>query len=236
MNKNSLLSFYQKYKLILYPLGVILASFVLIFFIIMPQLNRLLDTNRNIGELNKKASFLEAKAEELSILDEEDLKGKLNLALLALPQETDFANIIGVVLNLTSQAQFSLISFQTDRIDPKAGTKSAAYGIKLSLIGPQDTLESLLNDIEKNARVMKVKSLEYTSSKTSEPIDVNLGIEVYYSPVPSTLEAVDAPLPKLTEKDDQIIASLARVAQQHTGEAAPPATSFGPRGKSNPFE
>ena len=233
MKNYAILLFYQKYKLILFPLAMISSSIILIFFVIIPQVNRLLDTNRNIGELNKKNAFLETKAQELEVLDAEDLQEKLNLALVALPQETDFANLIGVILNLTSQSQFSLLSFQTDKVDPQAGSKSSAYGVKLGLSGPKETLETLLSDIEKNSRVMKVTSVEYTAVRADEPIDVNLGIEMYYSPIPSSLGAVDTPLPKLSEKDETIIATLARNVQPALVSQI---SVGGPRGKANPFE
>jgi len=234
MNKSAILLFYQKYKLILFPLAVTLSSLVLIFLVITPQISRLLDTNRNIDQLSKKNAFLEAKAQELAVLDGEDLQTKLNLALLALPQETDFANLIGVILNLSSQAQFSLVSFQTDRVDPKTGSKASAYGVRLILSGPKETLETLLSDIEQNSRVMKVTSVEYTAVRSDEPIDVQLGIEVYYSSIPSSLGAVDTPLPKLSDKDETIIATLARNIQQSLSVSQ--ISVSGPRGKANPFE
>src|SRR5207248_7865189 len=55
-----------------------------------------------------RSSFLEKKAQALETYDQTDLNNKVNVSLVAYPTDKDFANVIGIMQNLTAQSGFAI--------------------------------------------------------------------------------------------------------------------------------
>lgn len=240
MDKQTLINFYVKYKFILFPVLVAVSSLILILFAIIPQINSLLSTNKTIGSLSNKFTALETKAKELDLFDEEDLNRKVGITINALPQESDSAQVLGILQLIALQSQFILSSFSIER--GSQASKANSYGAKLELLGPKLTLSNLLDDIEDNPRIMKVGSLDISSARDNNAITLNMSVDVYFEPLPKSIGGSDAPLPKLSSEDEELIATLAKSAPSGsdliipTDGGAGPVIPTGPKGKPNPFE
>lgn len=233
MKKETINKFYQTYRLIIFPIVIILSNFILIFFIIYPQTVKLISDNKQEAELKSKHQFLEAKASQLENYSEEDLSRKVRFALYSLPAEADFAFIIGLLQKLTNELGFNILSLNlSQRSDAKAQTQS--YVVQLELSGAKTLLSSLINNIENYVRIMRVSNIEISaSSRDLNSLNANLEIEVFFSNVSANLGSIDSPLPEISTKDEQLLEKLAAsVPSQEPIRAAP----VGPRGKANPFE
>lgn len=237
MNKETIIKFYQGYKLYIFPGVVTLSSLFLIIFAIYPQTAKLIANQKTEGELVIKSQFLEAKAQVLANYNEVDLSAKVDFALSAYPADKDFGNTIGLLQTLTAQVGFNILSL-TFEGGGNASTSSSSFQVKLDLTGAKALLATLLNNIEVSTRLMKVSSIEISPTNDSQKVNVVITISVLYSPIPSNFGSVDSPLPELSSKDEELIAKLARVT---TTSVSQPSTaqggqSTGSRGKVNPFE
>lgn len=233
MNKEALTLLYQKYQYVVFPVLIILSSLILIGLVIFPQILRLLSNQQVLTGLNQKSEFLDVKASQLEVIDEQNLREKLNVALLSLPAEKDLSSIVGILQSIITQSGFNLITLQVIQI--ASNTEVSGFSVKLEVAGPISAMNQLLNNIETDPRVMKVSGVELNQQQGSTSVSATITVDAFYSPLPSSLGAIDAPLPKLTEKDEELVATLAK----NTGAVIRPTTSpsnLPPRGKTDPFE
>ena len=213
------------YKTLIYPLVVGVASLILIIFVIVPQLQGFITGQDDLKLKQARLNTLEVKAKELESFNQEAYTEKLLNAFYYLPVDRDYNNIIGIFRELTASVGMSLTS-----LHPGAGQVSGSYLVKADIVGQVSSLGAMLEAIEKSPRVMKLESVE-TSTSTSGLLNATLTVSVYYASPPQSLGAVDAPLPKLTEGDQVVLSSLTPPSAQ-SGST----TIVLPSGKSNPFE
>lgn len=232
MEKQILLDFYKKYRPLIISLSIGVSSLVLIIVVILPQLNSLMNDQKKYNDINNKSQILEVKAKELSTLNEGDLKNKVSVALSSLPTDKDLYSIIGVIQNVINGRGFNLVGLQIGQT-LGASSKAQGFSVKVEVVGPKESLGQLLSDIEASPRVMKVSSFDVASQSNSKLTDTNIDISVFYASIPNNLGSIDAQLPKLSDKQEELISNLIKLT--------PVATTFTPvsgssRGKSNPFE
>lgn len=233
--KQVLLNFYNQYKLIVFPLGVSLSGVILITFVIYPQINGLLSGQEEYQKATQRFELLDVKADELEQLDESDLKRKMEIALLALPADKDYPAIIGIVQELIGKYGFIIDGLRVGSSVAKS-TGSSGFIIDVQMQGPKDVLPQVLKDLETTSQVMKIASIDLSSSPESPNfISANVTIEVYYAGLPSKLGSLDAPLPGLTASDDSLISELI-AAQSSLSIISDKQAVLLPRGKANPFE
>lgn len=232
MNKQQLIEVYVKYKFFPFSSIVIVFSIILTFFVIYPQIQKLISDQDKIRELNRKTTLLEDKAQKLEGLDEDDLKEKLAVALRTLPVETDFANALGMIQTLANTYQFIIVNFHTSLSSEKEALKLTSYSIGLDLIGPKALVQRFIDSINENSRLMRTIYIQTDLAGKENEASIVLSVDVFYSMIPSTIGAVDAPVVEISTKDQELISELAR--SQPAAEVQPILT--GPRGKANPFE
>lgn len=234
------LKFYQKYKIIIFPTIVAFCSLILLMVIILPQTIKLLDNQSLEKDILKKSEFLEAKAQTLASYDTQDLSSKVNYALNSFPSDKDFATAVGVIQDLTGKLGFTISSLTLAPDSALEDTDTESYGINLSLSGSIGSLQDLLNGIESSHRLMRVRSVESSVKNEENVTTVFLTIAVLFSPTSSSLNP-DAPLPDLSQTDQEVLAQLAQISPPVSISAPSPVGPSSPsqlpaRGKPNPFE
>lgn len=229
MKKESLLKFYQNYRIYIFPVIVAISSLILIVAAIYPQTAKLISNQSKARELINKSEFLEVKAQTLEEYDSADLARKLEIALSAYPGSKDFGAVIGLMQQVVAQSGFTISSIALGS-SSKTSAGSQSYELKLDLIGVKPGLPILLNNLESSPRLIRVSSIDVSSTNNTQALTVALVVEVLYAALPQSFGSADSPLPEFSQKDEDLIARLARVgATSQTGIS-------GPRGKSNPFE
>lgn len=232
MKKETILKFYQNYRLYIFPLITALSSLILIIFVIYPQTMNLITNHSLEKEILNKSTFLEAKAQALEDLDSEDLTQKVDLALSAYPTDKDFGAAFGGLQNLIAKIGFSITSISLGSSSQMSGD-AQSYGLKLDILGPNSQLPLLLDHIDNFPRLMRVGSFETSVGSGSEGATISVNVSVLYSPAPEGFGSVDSPLPELSDQDEEVLARLARVGAL---PQLPAITQPGARGKPNPFE
>lgn len=231
MNKEGFINIYSKYKLILFPAVIVIVTILIGYFVLFPQIGNLISSQDKITEISRKVKVLNEKVKKLESLDEQDLKDKLAIVLNTLPQEADFAKTLSIIQTLAVQYQFIIVSFQTGRSDDKS-LKLASYGVSLDLSGPKDQVERFIESINTNFRMMRTGRLDINIPQGGNDATTTLSVDVYFSQIPTSIGAVDAPLAELTNQDEELINELESSQPIIAEEFIP----LGPRGKPNPFE
>ncbi len=233
MKKEDIVRFYLEYRMFIFPAVTAILSLIFIVLVIYPQTMKLLSNQKAQVDITTRSSFLEEKAQELENYNQQDLNNKVNISLNSYPADKDFANVIGLLQNMTSQLGFTIVSLSLGGGTVKApGVQS--YSIKLDLLGPLAAAPVLVNNIEQSPRLMKVSGIETSSGGNPNAASITLSLEVLYSPAISSYGSVDSPLPKLTEKDQQVLATLQSAVSPLEQTSATSAAVA--RGRDNPFQ
>lgn len=231
MKKEEVSKFYLKYRLYIFPAVVALSSLILIISVIYPQVAKLLANQKVETEIINKSKFLEAKAQTLESLNQEELSKKVDFAVTAFPTDKDFVTAINLLQSLTAQSGFNTVSMSLGTASSKTGNVQS-YSFRVDLLGPTALLPTLLNRIESTPRLIRVSSIETSINKNAQASTISLNLDVLYSSAPTGFGSIDSPVVELSEKDEEVIVKLARSATT----AQPITSSLGPRGKANPFE
>lgn len=228
--------FYTRYRLYIFPAGVILSCLILIVFVMIPQIGKIIEGRQREEEFKVKSQFLATKAEALAGYSEVDLQQKVGFLLASLPAEKDFVSVIGLLQRLTSENGFSIVSLSLGAASGAPSSKEQSYGVKMDTIGSKALLNRLLNSIEGSPRLIRINDMEISAGKAGDFVTASLTIEVLFSPMPKELGAVDSPLPEISESEQALIQRLARTQTVPTTAGLPTSVSLTPKGKANPFE
>ncbi len=222
--------FYAKYKIIVYPVAVGIAALVITIFIIIPQLTSLLNGQSTIKNSSERLKILEVKAEDLKVIDEGSVNKKLQIAILALPEDKDFTTVIGLMKILVAESGMELTSLQLGQLQGNNANLNG-FSIKMEIKGQMQTFANLLKMIENSSRVMRVSDIEVSVSSGNTMIAA-INVSIFYSPLPKDLGNIEVSLPKLSEDEENLLANIAK--SQIASLSGTP--TLLPRGKANPFE
>lgn len=234
MKKETTAKFYSKYKLYIFPLCIILSSLFLIIFVIIPLTLKLISNQKAIEETINKSNFLETKVLALESYNEDDLSKKVGFALNTFPDNKDYGNILGLLQQITAESGFSITSVAFSDNGSKLGGASS-YGVKFQVKGARSLFQTLLNNLENSKRLVRVISFDVSSNQSTQSMDVSLAMDVLYSKLPQNFGTVDAPLPQISQKDEELLTTLARLQTSNTSTGTFSGQQS-PRGKANPFE
>lgn len=228
MKKENLVFIYHKYRLIIFPTVIVLSCFILIVFVMVPQIASFLKNSKTEADFKTKSEFLDTKVEALESLDEKDLQKKLKDVVASFPQEKDFVILISLLQKITSENGFNMTSLS---FGGSGSSKDSGYGILIEVVGPKNIFARLLNSIEVSPRLMRIDRIEVSSGKSGDVISANLAISALFAPIPGNLGSIDSPLPEISTGEEELMAKLAR-----DQEIPLTTVEFSAIGKSNPFE
>src|SRR3989344_1136533 len=108
IDKKELIDLYQRYRTVIFPVLVGLTALMLVFLVIYPQINKLVENNNAYNGIINKTAFLEVKAKDLETFNEADLQRKVNISLTALPDGQDYAQVITIIQGIVQSSGFTL--------------------------------------------------------------------------------------------------------------------------------
>lgn len=208
----------------------------LVIFVITPQLQDYLNTRRDIEGKLSRTNLINEKANKLQQVDLPLYRQKLNTALLALPQGVDLIPVLNLsqLLVVNNGLELQDISFSGLNNPKTATSDSKSYQVNLEVSGDTASLQKFLINIQKIPRILKIVSLEVTSTRQNERFRAGLGLEAFYSSLPSALtSSVEEDIKLLDEKEENLLSAF---DSSTFPLLAPSLEASSPRGKTNPFE
>lgn len=238
MNKEVIGKLYFKYRFYIFPAVSALCCLILIIFVIYPQVTQVIKSFDDLQQKENKLHVLKVKTADLEELNEAELTQKLNAMLVVLPEDKDYPSLIGVLRSLTSRFGVLLSSLQIGKVSsPAKAETGSAFAVTLEFSGSKALVSRLITALESSNRIMKIRSMDLSFNKTTDAINASFMLDVFFAPIPTNIGSYETPLPKLTQKDQEMIASLTRdinkpVSLPISSSSATTVT----RGKINPFE
>lgn len=233
LETDQLAEFYRKYRIIIWPVIVGLSCLLIAGLIIVPQLLVYFNLRSEAEDLSQRLGILQAKAQELEQLNEADYNENLELALAALPADKQIPQSLSLLQSMITQAGLSLenIKFSDSSNSPNNTENSFQLGV--TVLGSMDSLKRLLAAVRTAPRIYHLESVNAQSVRTSNAIEADVSLRVFYEPKTTNLGAIDQPVPELSEADLKLLDELATKIRLSGSASA----SFDvPLGKSNPFQ
>ena len=203
-----------KYLPFVMPVGAILVSVVVAYFVIWPKFSEVLAMRTSNQQLDVQAAQLEEKARSLGVLAQDKLKLEKQLGqaeqllpsddgvFLILTQVENAAISSGVLIDKMDVNAKSLNSGKagapaSSQAPDKSGTSSVSgvspkVELKVSLTGGYKSFLQFLGSIYLGSRVISIDDLTLTSS--SGVVRSSLSIDAFWKPLPTDLGSVDKPI------------------------------------------
>lgn len=234
--KIPILKIYTKFRTVIFPVLVALASITLIIFVTLPQIQNYFKSQGSLSIQRSKLARLEVKAEQLGSINEGDLNRKVQVALSSLPADKDLTRVIGTLQQQGLATGVALSSIVVASTEDTQSQGASGFLVKVEITTTRDGLNRFLEKVEDAPLIMRVSSLDISSQLGGQIVNAGVVINVFYSPTPTNLGNIDDSPPTLTPEEEDLIANLSKVAVPPLSGLAGSSGTNLPLGKSNPFE
>lgn len=171
-------------------LVLLLAIIAVIFWSIIPFYNQISIAKAALSEKQKKLIETEETIDAIKNLTNKykTMQNEFNQINVIFPDKDDLANLIVNLQTMVSESGIFLqsINFQPKTFQPatvEEMTKTNPYNIleiKLTAAGDYAGFKNFIKAIEKNLRLMDVKTIKFNLHKGKQEFDINIDLETYY--------------------------------------------------------
>lgn len=196
---------------------------------VFPKIGQITSTYKTLKTDKARLVALESKSRDLESLDAAELLSRNELALKALPLDKNTINAMTTINTISNNNGILLDSI---RVSPGSvsATASGEKGLgKISfdviLVGNFEQAKYFINELSRNLPIIEPNNLA---------IDLVMGrfslkLESYYLYLPETIGKIDAIVPKLTAKEEELLQKYANLSFNNN------AIFYEKGGKLNPF-
>ncbi|MEX2013277.1 MAG: hypothetical protein WD967_02635 [Candidatus Levyibacteriota bacterium] len=210
MNKNvdiqMLKALYAAHKQYSVPAFIMLVSFFLIFFALIPQFQDLLITFSQRDEAAQKLQILKDNLNLLRTTDEVDLDSRLALSLRALSSEKDFESVLTTISSVANRSGVSVGNFEFKVGDLSGSTSGSdplpSLGITLILNDGVNGASRFMANLAESLPLSEVKKVDVNTDFTT------LSLVFYYKSLPITKIPLDARIPPISVKQSELLDKL----------------------------
>lgn len=195
INKSILEEFYKQHKNYLIPIATIVACFILILEVTIPQISSLSDRQRQVQEEKSKLQILNDNFNIISSLNDSNLDNQLRLAVNALPVEKNFAGVLNAVNTASGKSGVFLGDYEfqvgdLSKVAPGKGVPTLSLSLQMS--GGLEVVSRFLAEIYKTLPVSEITNIQ--STKTSSSVS----LVFYYKPFSNAVN-VTIPMKNLSK-------------------------------------
>lgn len=214
------LLYIRQYEILIASAAVIILVVILVFNMLLPNFDRANQIYAQGQTLKQKLAVLTQKDSTLSSLDSgyyKDVFLKLNQVL---PADKDYVSLIGTFDLLEKQSgvtitrtdfQLGVVSTTSKNLEKAPATGAYVVPITLQVTGNLDAIKSLFDSVSNyNGRLMVFDDISVTN-KLDGTLDVVFHGRAFFYPLPTTLGAIDAPLPKFTKSEEAILTKVSEI-------------------------
>lgn len=222
--------YYLKYKIILWLAAAVLICFVLLIFVIIPQIQNSFLTIRALNDSEARLQNLNKKADLLERVNTADYRQNISTVLVVLPEEKDVPGALSQILFLLNSNQLKLVAVGLSP-PPPAPSNLESVQLKLEVEGDIAGLKNFLTKLKVAPRLMKVTGLEVNGSR--ETIQATVSLTAYYLKLVNQLGDIEKPIEPVTQAETEVLATIKNNLKQAPSSAVISPTTTG---KPDPFE
>ena len=204
---NNLLILYRHYKDYFLPFGIILASILVVFIVVIPQFQQYLVLQEQLKVETQKLDVLKANYNFLSNLDSSKSNTDFGNLTYALPSSKDFAGIMNSISYASAKTgvlvgdfQFAVGSLSGNNTEGVSAYPSIK--IDINLVGSTQLLIQFVKELYKTAPASEVTTIKTGGSSGA------ISVLFYYKPFPPQRIDDSALVRMLSAKDTALIKTV----------------------------
>lgn len=230
--------FYLKYRMIIWPAVVGISSIIILALVIIPQLLTYMSVRDQINQTQNKSQNLEAKASELENVDSALTQKDLKVAFSVLPTDQDVPRAMMILQDMVAGSGLELKSTTFGSSGSKQTTAKNNFQLNVTVTGQISALRDFFVKLQNSPRLFQVESIGVQFQKNQGVIEAEIPLSVFYQTGVGQMGPVNQPLPKMSDKDKELLAKFTQITNQAElslkNEEATSASV--PLGKSDPFQ
>lgn len=196
---------YKQYREYFLPIGIILASFLILFFIVIPQTQQFLTNSDVLKTEEQKLEILKNNDNFLTNLDEVKIDNQLSQLSAVLPSSKDFAGVLNAISGNASKTNVSVGDFEFvvgDLSAPKDVSINPPLNLKVTLQGDTASIVNFINELYKTVPIADIDTLQLDSGTLS------IAIAFYYKPFPVQNISDEQPIIALSPQANALITQV----------------------------
>ncbi len=206
-DKGSVIIAYHKYQGYVLPLVVIVASILLLFMLVIPQINQFFASKQEYDLQNQKLQVLKNNHNFLTNLSEDKTKSDLLMLTSILPSEKDFLGIITAVSDASSRSGLSIDSYRfslgnLSKADSGSEIQFPAIQMELNTIGDAASLNNFIYNLNSSAPLVEIISIRHKDT------NAYLRLQFFYKPFPPQSISDDTPVIRITSGNQLLLNNL----------------------------
>lgn len=193
---------YRQYKNFLLPVGIILASVILFFVILIPQVQGVLGAKETEAEEMQKLASLRESLNVLTTINESSLSQDLASLSKVLPPNKDFAGIINSISSNAVKSGVSVGNFEFSVGDLGSSQENVPYPtiqITLEVSGPANATVDFVKNLYESSPVAEINTFKLNGNSAS------MKINFYYKATPPVSLDNSLPVAAFSESEKEII-------------------------------
>lgn len=233
--RNLLLLYYRYRGTAYYTVGisgiVMFVSFLLVIFVIIPQINHVLSVQREIESAEKNISVMEENQRYIASVGRSQEEEQTEVVLSALPLNRDYAGVYNAIVKASQESGVGLSDFQYQvGASEGAGEGNSVSGMRvgLSLTGGPQSVQSFMKSLQDTLPLSEVRLVSGDDSLAN--------VEVYFFHGGEQIIQIDpkSPLSPLSSEKSQLLKELSAIRPVQ-GESSQPVTSSASAFSQSPF-
>jgi len=241
---------FREYQGLIVSAGILVVCVLGVLLGVVPLVRKTSDLNKENRSISAEVELLKNKVSVLESLDENAMRSDLLILLSAVPSDKSLSTLLDTLDGLTAKTGVSSGDFSLSKLGSLAtesaqrlsadekGVGSNILPFTINLTGRVDQLRGFLAASVSVRRLFRVRTFQVQFAKTatgsSDMVSVVVGMDAFYSPIPSAIGPVSQPLTPLTSADSDLIAKLEGMQLLVAPSSSLPPPSAGAE-KTDPF-
>lgn len=226
--------FYEKYKLLIWPIFVVAVTIGVTAMVVVPQFLDYLRLREEITVINDKSASLEQRALKMEEINQIAVEDGLKVVFTILPADQDVSEALTSLEDLVNRSGL-ILKTVTYASAKKAAADKDSFQLNTSVLGPISSVRDFLINLKEGSRVFRVDSISARFQQDGMIVESDIPVSVFYSPSVSAANVVlEQPVPQLSQKEGQLLSKLSNAIPR--SQATVSSEVSVPLGKTNPFE
>jgi hypothetical protein len=198
---------YNKYRNFILPLIVIAVSIIIIFVVLIPQIQQYFNSRDTLNQETQKLTILKNNYNFLVSVNEDVLDLNLKTLARVLPKEKDFLTIINSVTIASSKVGISISNYKfslgnLSQSSSLNGSVMPSVQMELNTDGSAVLLNQFVNELYKTAPLVDVYSIKHRNDKAV------ILLQFFYKPFQPENSSEESPVIQLSVNDQNLIKQI----------------------------
>lgn len=222
-------SYLKRYRQLILPTVTLVMVVGLTLAVVIPQTVQAVADWKSLQALKQQVGVLTEKATVLSNLDLNELTVRTREVVADIPNDEDLGYFVAGVRSIAEQSgtgfgQVDLVGVAQVEASATAETKTAAkkgeqvIPLKVGVSGSLSDAKEFLRVVNNSVPLVELLEFQYGRGLGEDNFGGSVTLNFFYLGVPTTIGAVDQPMPVITSAEEETYQALASYLEPKTME------------------